>query len=196
MAFGPGGTLAAGYARGLVGAGGVVLLDAQGERLRAGPIEVKEGRVTSVAFGPGGTLAAGYSRNSEGGGVVLLDAQGERLLAEPIEVREGDVESVAFGPGGTLAAGYLYGVVLLDSDLASWRAKVGRVVNRNFTREEWRQFSLDPPYHRTIRSFPWPRDLPETERKQAEAWEKEHPLVSDASRPGPSASSASTAAAS
>ncbi len=85
MAFGPGGNLAAGYSRGgIFGVGGVVLLDAKGERLRADPIEVKEGRVTSVAFGPGGTLAAGYSRIN--GGVVLLDARGKRLRADPSEV--------------------------------------------------------------------------------------------------------------
>ena len=72
-------------------------------------------------------------------------------------------------------------MVLLDGDPASWRAKAGQVANRNFTREEWRQFFPDTPYRRTIRSFPWPHDLPEAERKQAEAWEKEHPEGSDAS---------------
>src|SRR5208282_3874068 len=101
VAFGPGGTLAAGCS--LRGGGGVVLLDARGERLRAA-IEVKEGTVTSVAFSPGGTIAAGYDR-AGGGGVVLLDAKGERLRAA-IEVKEGTVTSVAFSPGGTIAAGY------------------------------------------------------------------------------------------
>src|SRR5208283_4368855 len=46
VAFGPGGTIAAGYSRDK--GGGVVLLDAKGKRLRADPIEVKEGTVTSV----------------------------------------------------------------------------------------------------------------------------------------------------
>jgi len=155
---------------------GVVLLDPKGERLGAGPIEVKEGGAWSVAFGPGGILAAGCV-----GGVVLLDAKGERLRAEPIGVKEGYVWSVAFGPGGTLAAGYSRGVVLLDGDPASWRAKAGQVAHRNFTRGEWRQFFPDTPYRRTIRACPWPHDLPEAERKQAEAWESEHPGVSDAS---------------
>jgi len=116
--------------------------------------------------------------------VVLLDPKGERLRADPIEVKEAGVRSVAFGPGGTIAAGYGSGgggVVLLNGDPASWRAKAGQVANRNFTRGEWRQFFPDTPYRRTIRSFPWPHDLPEAERKQAEAWEKEHPLVREAS---------------
>ena len=62
VAFGPGGTLAAGYGRG--DGGGVVLFDARGERLRPTPLEVPEGRVNSVAFGPGGTLAAGYAASA------------------------------------------------------------------------------------------------------------------------------------
>jgi hypothetical protein len=69
-------------------------------------------------------------------------------------------------------------VVLFDIDLASWRRKAGRVVNRNFTREEWARYFPDfpkVPYRRTIRSLPWPRDLSEHERTRAEAWEKEHP---------------------
>ncbi len=122
MAFGPGGTHAAGYS-GRVGSG-VVLLGAKGERLRADPIEVKEGRVTSVAFGPGSIIAAGYWRDNLTvyvGGVVLLGAKGERLRADPIEIKEGGVTSVAFGPGGTVAAGYSRdvdgagGVVLLGA---------------------------------------------------------------------------------
>ena len=119
--------------------------------------------------------------------MVLLDAQGDRLWAEPIVVdKEGGVTSVAFGPGGALAAGYSRGllgggVVLLDPDPASRRAEAGRVANRNFTRGEWGQFFPDTPYRRTIRAFPWPHDLPEAERKQAEAWEKAHPRARDAS---------------
>ena len=106
----------------------MVLFDAKGQRLRAAPLEVKEGGVTCVAFGPGGALAAGYWRR--GGGVVLFDAKGQRLRAVPLEVKEGDVTSMAFGPGGTLAAGYERegggsgggGVVLLGADGQRLRA--------------------------------------------------------------------------
>ena len=53
----------------------------RGERLRAAPLEVKEGEVTSVAFGPEGEIAAGYGVGRFGvrGGVVLFDARGDRL---------------------------------------------------------------------------------------------------------------------
>ena len=180
VAFGPGGTIAAGYDRGP--GGGVVLLDPKGERLGANPIEVMESGVTSVAFGPGGTIAAGFSRRGFDGGVVLLDPKEERLRADPIVVKEGFVASVAFGPGGTIAAGYSRyagfgggGVVLLDGDPASWRGKAEQVANRNFTRGEWREFFPNTSYRRTIRTLPWPHDLPDSERKRAESAEDHRP---------------------
>ena len=44
-----------------------------------------------------------------------------------------------------------------------------------------RAYFPETSYRRTIRSLPWPHDLPEAERKQAEAFEKEYPEGSDAS---------------
>ena len=73
------------------------------------------------------------------------------------------------------------GVVLFDADPASWLRKAGQTANRNFTRLEWTRYFPETSYRRTIRSLPWPHDLPEAERKQAEAFEKEHPEGSDAS---------------
>ena len=162
----------------------MVLFDARGERLRPAPLEVKEGDVRSVAFGPEGKIAAGYGRGV--GGVVLFDARGERLRPTPLEVKEGSVKSVAFGPEGKIAAGYGVfggggGVVLFDADPASWLRKAGQTANRNFTRLEWTRYFPETSYRRTIRSLPWPHDLPEAERKQAEVFEKEHPEGSDAS---------------
>jgi hypothetical protein len=124
--------------------------------------------------------------SSLGGCVVLLDGHGERLRADPIAIKEGKVTSVAFGPNDTVAAGYAHrddrgnildgGVALLDVSPASWKAKLAGIVNRNFTWAEWRHFfpDADTPYRRTIRSCPWPHDLPEDERQKAEDWEKSH----------------------
>ena len=64
VAFGPRGVIAAGYGRFGGGVGGVVLLDAKGQRLRPNPVEVKEGGVSCVAFGSGGVIAAGYARRT------------------------------------------------------------------------------------------------------------------------------------
>jgi len=101
-------------------------------------------------------------------------------LSRFLDIPEGNVSSVAFGPEGRIAAGYgaRGGVILFDADPASWRAKAGQIVNRNFTRKEWGQFFPDTTYRRTIRYLPWPIDLTEGERKQAEAFEKEHPETS------------------
>ena len=75
------------------------------------------------------------------------------------------------------------GVVLFDADPASWRRKAGQVANRNFTRREWTRYF--PPEHRPALPphdpiLPSPHDLPEAERKPAEAFEKEHPEGNDA----------------
>jgi hypothetical protein len=151
-------------------------------------VQVPEGGVTSVAFGPEGRLAAGYRRDGGGGGVVVFDARGERMRPAPLVVEEGGVGSVAFGADGRLAAGYRRrkggGVVLFDVDPDRWRRKAAEVANRNLTWAEWKQFFPDfpkSPYRRTIRSLPWPHDLPGDEKNQSEAWEKEHPEANGAS---------------
>ena len=82
---------------------------------------------------------------------------------------------------GICGRGVVGGVVLFDADPASWLRKAGQTANRNFTRLEWTRYFPETSYRRTIRSLPWPHDLPEAERKQAEAFEKEHPEGSDAS---------------
>jgi hypothetical protein len=130
----------------------VVLLDATGGRLRDLAV-AKENAVTSVAFGPKGALAAGYAR----GGIAGDFARGVAVV--------GDVG----------------GVMLLDGDPATWRAKAEQVVGRNFTPAEWRQFFPNTPYRRTIRSYPWPYGLPEAERMRGEAREREHAVRGDAS---------------
>ena len=196
MAFGPEGQIAAGYGVG-VGVGGVVLFDARGERLRPDAAGGQGGLCHERGLRAGGQdrrgiwwrrrrLAAACGGGGGVGGVVLFDARGERLRPAPLEVKEGYVRSVAFGPEGKIAAGYGGGgpgggVVLFDADPASWLRKAGQTANRNFTRLEWTRYFPETSYRRTIRSLPWPHDLPEAERKQAEAFEKEHPEGSDAS---------------
>jgi hypothetical protein len=109
------------------------------------------------------------------GGVVLLHGRGERLRTDPIKIERAPT-SVAFGPNDTCAAGHWSGVVVLDVNPSSWKAKLAGIVNRNFTWAEWRQFfpDADTPYRRTIRSCPLPRDLPDAEQQKAVAWEESH----------------------
>jgi hypothetical protein len=81
------------------------------------------------------------------------------------------------GDGKVLSVGHTQGVSLIDMDVGSWIEKAKRMIYANFTSDEWDRFYPDEPYHRTIRSRPWPNDLPEDERKRAEALENENPEV-------------------
>jgi hypothetical protein len=47
-------------------------------------------------------------------------------------------------------------VVLWDVDTESWQRLAGRIVNRNFTRDEWRQYFPEEPYRPTFREHPVP----------------------------------------
>ena len=159
VSFSPDGkTIAAGYGV----AGGVVLWDVAA-RQRHAPLPVKEGYVTGVAFSPDSkTIAAGYGG---GGGVVVWDvATRKRLADDPLTVKKGYVTGVAFSPDGkTIAAGHGAvggGVVLWDIDLESWQRIAGQIANRNFTRDEWRQFFPDEPYRATFPCLPVPPEIP------------------------------------
>ena len=74
-------------------------------------------------------------------------------------MKEGAVSSVAFSPDGkTIAAGG-FGVVLWDRDPESWQRRAGRIANRNFTREEWRDYFPERPYHATFPDLPIPPEV-------------------------------------
>ena len=82
VAFGPEGTIAAGYGLGVHGpGGGVVLFDAKGERLRHDAAGGQGGRCHERGLRAGGHHRRGIWpwRPRPGGGVVLFDAKGERL---------------------------------------------------------------------------------------------------------------------
>ena len=118
-----------------------------------------------MALSPDGkSIAAGYI-GGVGCGVVVWDtARRDRLTDEPLAVDGYYVSSVTFSPDSkTIAVGEsmpVGRVVLLDVDLDSWHAIAGRVANRNFTRDEWRQYFPDEPYQPTFPDLPVPSEVP------------------------------------
>jgi len=164
-----GSTIAATYhQRGLVlGSGGrnVVLWDARsGLQLVDRPHDIAGGFEGDLTFSPDGkTLAVAYERLSKKG-VVLWDVPMRRRVAEePLDVADGSMTSMTFSPDGkTLAVGYRNmdssdgirispgGVLLFDLDPESWKERASRIANRNLTREEWRLFLPEIPYHATF----------------------------------------------
>ncbi len=180
VAFSPDGkTLAAGYYIVRHPSGGVVLWDvAARQRLTNEPLPVKEGNVTDVAFSPDGkTLAAGYDLfRHPGGGMVLWDVLArKRLTDESLHVMEGGVWSVVFSPDGkSLAAGYDFGfrdldgggVQLWDIDVESWVRRAGIIANRNFTRDEWRQYFPGEEYRATFPELPVPPEVTKSDANE------------------------------
>jgi hypothetical protein len=51
------------------------------------------------------------------------------------------------------------GVVLCDVDFESWQRRAGLIANRNFTREEWRDYFPERPYHATFPDLPVPPEM-------------------------------------
>jgi WD40 repeat protein len=143
------------------------------------PLTLNEGEIESVAFSPDSkSIAAGFGipifefeyreriGEDAGGGVVLWDlATRRRQFNKPLAVEQGRVYCVAFSPDGqAIAAGFRPnsthggngGMVLWDMTLESWRRHAGRIANRNFTRDEWREYFPDTPYRATFPDLPIP----------------------------------------
>jgi TIR domain/AAA ATPase domain len=188
VAFGPEGRIAVGYGDTREGAnGGLVVFDKRLKRIAHWPLAISQAGVWSVAFDRDGWIAAGYGYaglrnvvNDVVGGVVLFDRDGRRLRPDLLEVHGAPVMSVAFDGDDQIAAACspfnaVNEVVRVDASLNSWRRNAGRTANRNLTLAEWKQYYLESPYRRTVRSLPWPHDLLGKEREDAEKWEKANP---------------------
>ena len=176
VSFSPDGkTVAVGYEN-ASGRGEVVLWDlATQSRLSKEALVLNEGTIWRLEFSPDGkTLAAEYAKNSSTiHGALLWDVVTcQRLFDKPFEVEVGSVSRLAFSPDSkTVALGLKRplkssktganetSIQLWNIDFSSWQHIASQVANRNFTRDEWRQYFPERPYLAIFPDLPVPPEV-------------------------------------
>jgi WD40 repeat protein len=114
-----------------------------------------EASINSLTYSPDGKLLVLGMNNSK---LRLWDMTSIPSTVKGILIgHTWDVNSVAFSPNGTiLASGSGDGTIKLwDVNVENWKAHVCRMVNRNMTLGEWRQYiGSDRPYEKTCPNPP------------------------------------------
>ncbi len=131
----------------------VRLWDVAHRRLLGPPLVGHTDNVSAITFSPDGSILASSGNDNT---VRLWDVASEQPLGAPLTGHTDLVASLAFSPdGGALASGSFDGTVRLwDVDLRAWPSRACRIANRNLTRQEWRQYLGDEPYHPTCPGLP------------------------------------------
>jgi WD40 repeat protein/energy-coupling factor transporter ATP-binding protein EcfA2 len=144
----------------------IILWDVTTRKPLGLPLTGHRGPVESVVFSPDGkTLTSSSADNT----IILWDVTTHQPLALPLDGHTRRVGSVALSPDGTtLASGSDDNTIILWNfssaiSLEPWLARVCRIVNRNFTKEEWKQYMRDiGPYRATCPGLPIEEEKPNT----------------------------------
>jgi hypothetical protein len=98
------------------------------------------------------------------GTVTLFDIDARQPLGEPLWRADNSDQSERYVLGGTLeylndgkilAAARGKHIVLLDTDIESWKSKACKKANRNLTEDEWKRYiGPETPYEKTCPELP------------------------------------------
>lgn len=120
------------------------------------------GAIWSIAFSQDETtLAVGDSD----GTIYLWDSTSQPpILWAILPIQQEGIREISFSPDGqTLISSGLRFLTILDISVESWKHHACRMVNRNLTWAEWRQYMGDHPYQKTCPDLPIGNGVPTEE---------------------------------
>ncbi len=165
---------------------GVAVFGEDGKPVQHEPVDVSlsdvgASHIEDVAVGPNGEVVVCFN-TFRGCKVYGFDVGGEAMWREPLHLDNGvrHVNCLSVMEDGEILIAYEMSgtertrIATLHADPESWQRVLEDTVNRNLTWAEWRRYFPSrenegeyQTYRRTIRSRPWPSDLPDEELARA-----------------------------
>jgi WD40 repeat protein len=146
--------------------GKITFLDKTAQTLTDLPITDYVNSAAVIGFDPAGKIlaSAGCTKKDLISGYCLQSATilWDVKTLQPVGLPFSGA-GIVFSPNGKLLAGRSSGnLVLWDLDSQSWVEKTCKLVGRNFTRMEWKQYGFTEPYRATCPQWPLEPEVPAT----------------------------------